>query len=151
MDINTNDFKLTEENYFKTRLLDTLKRQSWFVVIVIIAVLYWANLWLLILLAVYSAVMAMEIAFSLNADELKPLFKDKFCRITDEYLVVHFKDGDLQKISWGNITRVGKTKDAYYLYLSKKNFIYLPLKAFGFPEDQKAFQTFLQTKKFLKS
>lgn len=151
MDINTNDFKLTEEKYFKTCFLDTLKRQAWFLLVVAFAIAYWVNFWLLLVPGIYFAVLGIETAFALNGDDLKPLFKEKFCRITDEYLMIHFKDGDLQKISWEHIVRVAKTTEAYYLYLSPKNFIYLPLSAFGFPEDQKTFYTFLLGKKFLKS
>lgn len=149
MEINTNDFELPEGEYFKILFSNTLKKNWWFLLLVIAFAVYKASYLLLIALVLYLALVAIEIVFTLNSDENKTLLAKKFCRITGGYLAVHFKNGDFQKIGWESLNRVEKKADAYFLYLSKKNFIYLPFYAFSFPEDRKTFDAFLRERKLL--
>jgi len=150
MDIKTNDFALDEGEYFNLLFVNNIKSRWWFFAVLIAAVFYFKNPFLLILAGVYLGLAAMEIAFSLGSEENKPLFKQKFCKITEEAVIVYFKDGDLQKIRWENIAKAVRGKSYYRLHLTRKNYIHLPFKAFGFEEDRKNFDAFLVQKELLR-
>ena len=151
MVIKTKSFSFTKAIYFTILLKNSLK----------------SNWWVLVLLAGLAGYQSTKgwspalawcggglVAFVLylvfrcwrhTAAKHNPLFyADRHFEIDSQFLNCRFADGTLNQIKLASMKRIVRTAQHYELYLSRKQFIYLPVTAFASQRDLNLFQTLLK-------
>jgi hypothetical protein len=152
--IKTKEFSFPKSVYLKILIINSLKRSLWAVVFLIMIVLYQAtkgpsNL-LLILIALLVALISY-LVFKCwrhsNSKTQRLFFKERVFEINSQSIDVLFTEGTASKIQINDIARVVKNKEYYLLFLTKKQFIYVPLFAFRTPGDINSFDAILKARK----
>lgn len=146
--IQTKEFAFTKEQYFEILFRNSLKKNWWASVFLLVIAGYQLSkglsliTWLLTALPfVFLGYLAVRSWTHVISKQNKLFFKKRAFEIDDQNLTCRFTDGGINKIELKKIIRVIKGKKYYQLFLSKKQFIYLPLKAFHSSEDLNRFES----------
>jgi hypothetical protein len=152
--IKTTKFQFPKSLYFSILLKSALSRNGWIILLVFSMAVYQGvkgiNSTILVLGALPLAfflylVIRCWIHASSKKNEL--FYKERFFEIDDEYLVSFLEDGTTNKIKINNIARVVKKGQCYRLFLTRKQFIYIPFNAFRTKGDINRFDSILKARK----
>lgn len=103
-------------------------------------------------------------------------FQNKNCEINENYLTINYEDGSLLKLNFNNFISVRRTSEYYFMtyndgslskfdnqviqivraseyyfmYVTKMNFLYLPVRAFNSKNDISNFNTLMINKNLIK-
>ena len=83
-------------------------------------------------------------------DQYKVLFDKYTYEIDGRQILIKMNDKQGMQMKWENIQTVDKTKEAYILYVSKGQFVYLPFKIFNSDNDIIFFEALLKRKSLVK-
>lgn len=160
MVIKTKDFSFSKYQYFGILLWDLLRKNWWALGFLVVVLGYQlvqdskhtggSSTVILILSALPVLFLAYFILRSwvhTNSKQNKLFFAERTFEIDQHFLTILFEDGSVNKILINNIVRVIKNFKYYRLFLSKKQFIFLPLSAFKRADDIKRFDTILKARK----
>jgi hypothetical protein len=154
MIIKTQKFQFPKYLYFSILLKSALARSGWIILLVFSMAVYQGvkgiNSTVLILGALPLAFfLYLVIRCWIHASSKKNalFYKERFFEIDTEYLVSFLEDGTTNKIKINNIARVVKKGGSYRLFLTRKQFIYIPLNAFRTNGDINRFDSILKMRK----
>ena len=157
MKITTNEFSLTQSDYFKILLTNAFYNR-WFLFIVfflvsalgttmtIVSILSHFMVFLLLcsIYLLYVLTLSTVKAWLLKGNQL--IFSPQRCEIDHEFVAAYCADGSLSKINFSHITRMIVRKDYFLFYYPRNQFIYLPRKAVSNAADLQALLTFIKVK-----
>jgi len=158
MQIVTNEFQFTKQQYFQVLVKSSFRRGAWIdLLIMAFAVQEIVTKGLTksaafmggfaVIYPLYLVVSSWLFANKKSHNEL--MFRERYFEINDQEMTVHFKKGPSEKLSLSNITMVKKKPQSYELFLSKKQMIQLPLAAFKDRGQIEDFERIFRNKKLL--
>ena len=157
MIVKTKKYQLDNKIYRKIALRNVLKNQWWLptaiffgiIVLNLLLNLVYTNTWIFyfapISLLLYYLFWLFQFTGAPHLEQLKPMSYEISGK--DILMKVSVKEG--MQIKWDNIKSAVKTKDAYILYFSKAQFIYLPFKIFNSDNDLRFTEALLKRKNLL--
>lgn len=152
--IKTKEFPFPKSIYIKILVFNSLKRSLWAFVFMIVLAGYQATKGpslTLLLIAVLPVLLLSYIVFRCwmhsNTKTHRLFFKERTFEINSKDIDIILKDGSTSKIQINDIARVVKNSSYYLLFLTKKQFIYVPLSAFKTPGDVNGFDSILKARK----
>jgi hypothetical protein len=152
--IKTKEFSFPKSIYRKILIANSLKRSLWALVFLVIIAFYQSTkgpssmlLFLSALPVVYLSYLVVRCCIHANSKVHRLFFKERVFEVDNQNIDIIFKDGTASKIQINNIARVVKNSRYYLLFLTKKQFIYVPLFAFRTPGDINNFDSILKARK----
>ena len=103
-------------------------------------------LFFLIFLAAVLAIVSSQVFLKGSA----PIFSRRSCEIDDDHVSIFPADSSSARIRIDSLIKVFRSAQCYLLYISRNQFVYLPLSAFSSDSDVQAFESMLKGKKLLK-
>jgi hypothetical protein len=155
MIIKTKKYQLAKNTYIKIALVNALKKQWWaFLIALGICAFTFVSYWFLALgilgAVLFVAFWAIQFAGITQVDQYKVLFDKYTYEIDGRQILIKMNDKQGMQMKWENIQTVDKTKEAYILYVSKGQFVYLPFKIFNSDNDINFFEALLKRKSLVK-
>ena len=157
MVIKTKEFCFTAPEYFRIILKNAMKRSWWVIVLLFSMAVYEASrsgltrplLYMAALAAVYPLYIILRCWLAVHNKKNTQFFKERYFEIDQQSLGVFFKNGTgvPTQVKLENIFRVVKRKQGYQLFLSRKQFMYLPLSAFRSQDESNRFDFWLKDRK----
>jgi type VI protein secretion system component VasK len=152
--IKTKKFQFPKFLYFSILLKSALSRSGWIILLVFSMAVYQGvkgvNSTVLILGAlplIFFLYLVIRCWFHASSKKNELFYKERFFEIDDDYLVSFLEDGTINKIKINNIARVVKKSGSYRLFLTRKQFVYIPLNAFRTNGDINRFDSILKMRK----
>ncbi|HEX7712499.1 MAG TPA: YcxB family protein [Bacillota bacterium] len=154
MAIQTKEFRFTKAVYFRN-LLDNYLQKSWWAVFFLGFVVIYAayrgerqTLWICMGLALaYPIYILIRCFIHTNSKRNRLFFAERYFVIDNQLITGHFHDGSTNRIQLSSIVRVIKKGGAYQLFISKRQFIYIPVSCFKTPQDIERFDKLLKQRK----
>jgi YcxB-like protein len=154
--IRTHEFRMTEQEYFKVTAYNFLRQRWWLMALLVgaaalhalrggVSVMSVLTIGLVVLYPVYVAAYLWYYA---NSKQNRLFFEERFIEIDGEFVTGRLNDGSVAKTKWDHIVKVIRTSSSYLLYLSKSQFIYIPVDAFDTEDDLELFETFVKNRKW---
>ncbi|MDP2940897.1 MAG: hypothetical protein Q8N85_01380 [Candidatus Omnitrophota bacterium] len=147
MYIKTSDFILTKEKYFQIITTSYFKTRWWLIFILLLLFFYAKVASLVVLIIFWFAFALIYFWFFTTSKKNKIFFASRYYEINDEFIIGYLKDGSIDKINLSNIVKAMKMPKYYLLYISRTNFVYLPLECLQSEEDRKNLVNLLEGKK----
>jgi hypothetical protein len=155
--IRTKEFTFPKFEYMKILIKNSLKRSLWAFAFLILIACYQAtkgpSLMLLLLIGlvfVFLSYIVVRCWMHSNSKNHRLFFKERVFEINSQTIDIVFKEGTTSTIQIGKIARVVKNSKCYLLFLTKKQFIYVPLSAFKTPGDINGFDSILKARKRIR-
>ena len=152
--IKTNKFQFPKFLYFSILFKSALTRSGWIILLMFSMAVYQGvkgiNSTVLILGALsvaYFLYLMIRCWIHASSKKNELFYKERFFEIDDQYLVSFLEDGTTNKIKINNIARVVKKGGSYRLFLTRKQFVYIPLSAFRTAGDINRFDSILKSRK----
>ncbi len=156
--IKTKEFPFPKSIYIKILALNSLKRSLWAFVFMIVVAVYQATKGPSLTLLLIAALPVLLLAYIIfrcwmhsNSKTNRLFFEERTFEINSKDIDIVLKDGPTSKIQINDIARVVKNSSYYLLFLSKKQFVYVPLSAFRTPGDINSFDSILKARKRRKA
>ncbi len=157
MIVKTKKYKLENNIYIKTALAAVLKQQWWVILIALAimagALIIWSHWWItgaLIAYGVYVLFWLIQFAGISQLEQGKVLFERYSYEITSQQILMKINPKQGMPIKWEQIKRAQKSKNAFILWLSKVQMIYLPFRIFNTENERKFLETILKRKGYIK-
>lgn len=154
MRIETAEFGLTKREMLSLLFAGYLRRK-WWILLLLAAVLPWA--WqmmgrprlelVLVAVAVFLVWIPAEMAKHVFLPKNKRLYLRRRHEFDDERILTRVSDGSIGRMNWPDVTTVSRTRKHFLVYISKKQFIVIPFRAFKTEADLRAFGEFLAARK----
>lgn len=157
MIIKTKKYQLPTGTYIKTALVAVLKEQ-WWVFLIFLAICsgyfllpnWWWVIGASIALVLYLLFWLIQFAGVTQLEQGKVLFQKLSYEITSQQILIKLNTKQGMPMKWDQIKRAKKGKDAFILFVSKAQLIYLPFKIFNSENEIKFLETVLKRKEFIK-
>ncbi|MDF2156234.1 YcxB family protein [Algoriphagus sp. CAU 1675] len=157
MIVKTKKYQLPTGTYIKMGLVNILKEQ-WWVILIALAIgcgYFWiASIWWIIgaVLAygLYVLFWAIQFTGVTQMEQNKVIFEKMAYEIDSRQILMKINVRQGMPVQWNMIKRAEITKEAFVLYMSKAQFIYLPFKIFNSDNDRKFLETILKRKELIK-
>ncbi|MCS7005414.1 MAG: YcxB family protein [Cytophagales bacterium] len=158
MTIRTKKYQLDHKTYINLSTLNALREFWWAwlipVAILIIPIFYAPAFWWCLISAFLLSLLwvifwAIQFVAVTQLEQFKTYFEKLFYEFDTRHILIKKSEREGMQITWDKIQKVRKTKDAYYLFVSRFQFLYLPFKIFQSEHDLKFFETLLKRKEFL--
>lgn len=157
MIVKTKKYQLPTGTYIKMGLVNILKEQ-WWVILIAIAIgcgYFWiASIWWIIgaviAYALYVLFWVIQFTGVTQMEQNKVIFEKMAYEIDSRQILMKLNARQGMPVQWNMIKRVEMTKEAFVLYMSKAQFIYLPFKIFNSDNDRKFMETILKRKELIK-
>lgn len=154
MAIQTNEFRFTKTIYFRNLVASYVQKSWWAIFFLGFVVIYAAyqgelrTLWICIGIALsYPIYILIRCYIHINSKRNRLFFAERYFVIDSQFITGYFHDGSTNRIKLSNIVRVVKKSGIYQLFISKKQFIYLPLSCFRSSKDIESFDMMLKQRK----
>jgi hypothetical protein len=151
--IITKPFQPTRQELFKVLMENSLKRTPLIFILLAFLVVIEALQGVFLMAAWFAALFLLLLALSCwrhtSPKYAKTLLMERYYEIDENFFTGYLSDGSLDKINWGNVTKVVRAPRSYHLYLSRASFIYVPIIAFASEQDRTSFDALLNEKRFL--
>jgi len=159
MVIRTKEFTFTKQQYFGILFRNILSKSWWaigFLIVIFIYQLYkteqhpapvMVNLILGALPVIFFSYLALRAWLHATAKKNRLFYAERVFEIDNQSLTIYFKNGTVNKILITDIVRVIKNLKYYRLFLSKKQFIFLPLDVFQRVDDINRFDAILKARR----
>lgn len=152
--IKTKEFDFPRPLYFAILVADTLRRSWWAALFLVGIAVYQSTqpnsmgaLWLAFP-AAYFIYVFFRCWIHLTAKKNPLFFAARHSEIDEQFIHFSFHQGTVNKIEINKIARVVKNSRYYRLFLTKKQFVYIPLHAFRTPGDIRLFDDILKSRQF---
>jgi len=152
----TEEFELTKKEMLSLLSLNYLKRK-WWILLLLAAVLPWA--WqmmgrppmelMLVAVAVFLVWVPAELARHVFLPKNKRLYLTRRHEFDDEWIFTFVSDDSIGKMKWSGVAAVSRLGRHFLIYISKRQFIVVPFRAFKTGEDLRDFSEFLAARKLL--
>ncbi len=86
--------------------------------------------------------------FAFKSDN-QPFFEEREATLDDEGLSVHFDDGTTDTVPWDRVLRVRNAAEYLLVYVTRRQFVFIPKTAFPSAEDLNTFLSFARTQGWL--
>lgn len=154
MIIKTKKYQLEKNNYLKIALINALKEQWWaFLIALGICAFAFFSWWFLVVGIVaailFVAFWAIQFSGVTQLEQYKTLFDKYLYEIDSRQIMMKLNDKQGMQMPWEQIKTVQKTKEAYIMFISKGQFLFLPYKIFNSDADIKFFEMLLKRKELL--
>jgi len=159
MTIKTKKYQLDHKTFINLSLLNALREFWWVwfvpVAILLIPIFYTPALWWCVGIALLISILwvlfwAVQFVGVTQMEQFKVYFERLFYEFDSRQILIKKNDKEGMQLTWDKVVKVKKNKEAYLLYFSKYQFLYLPFKIFQSEHDGKFFETLLKRKEFLK-
>jgi len=157
MIVRTKKYKLATGKYIGLALVGVLKQQWW------IFLIYFAicsgffiipNAWWIIgasiALVLYLLFWLVQFAGVTQLEQSKFLFQKLTYELSSQQILVKLNAKQGMPMKWDQIKRVSAKKEAFLLFVSKAQLIYLPHRIFNSDNEIKFFETILRRKGYIK-
>jgi hypothetical protein len=158
MIIKTKKIQLNKKFYVKHSLFTTLKRKWWFflIPIALIGISVFIFSWWWIILGILVAVLfiifwLIQFVGITMLEQNKVMFDKLFYEIDSRQILMKINPHQGMQLKWNQIIKAKKDNHAYYLYLNKVQFLYLPFKSFNSDAEMKFFESLLKKNNLLKA
>ena len=152
--IKTKEFEFPRPLYLAILVEDTLRRSWWAALFLVGIAVYQSTrpnsmgaLWL-VFPAAYFIYVLIRCWIHLTSKKNPLFFTMRRTEIDDRFITFTFSQGTVNKIEINKIARVVKNRQYYRLFISKKQFVYLPLNAFRTPGDVRLFDEILKARQY---
>ncbi len=157
MIVRTKKYKLPTKKYIGTAFKAVLKQQWWVLLIffTICAGYLWIpnNWWIIgpsIALVIYMLFWLIQFAGVTSLEQGKFMFEKLSYEISSQQILLKVSANQGMPMKWEQIKRVKKSKDAFILFISKAQLIYLPFKIFNNKNEISFIETVLKRKGYIK-
>jgi len=157
MIVRTKKYKLATGKYIGLALVGVLKQQWW------VFLIYFAicsgffiipNAWWIIgasiALVLYLLFWLVQFAGVTQLEQSKFLFQKLTYELSSQQILVKLNAKQGMPMKWDQIKRVSAKKEAFLLFVSKAQLIYLPHRIFNSDNEIKFFETILRRKGYIK-
>ena len=157
MIIRTKKYQLATGKYIGLALVGVLKQQWW------VFLIYFAicsgffiipNVWWIIgasiALILYLLFWLVQFAGVTQLEQSKFLFNKLNYELSSQQILVKLNSKQGMPMKWDQIKRASAKKEAFLLFVSKAQLIYLPHRIFNSDNEIKFFETILKRKGYLK-
>lgn len=156
MKIKTQDFELRKGEMLAL-LSQNYIRRKWWILLLLAAILPWAwqmmgrpPLELLIAAVVIFVVwIPAELAKHVFLPKNKRLYLKRRHEFDDDWIFTYVSDDSIGKMKWSGVASASKLGKHFLIYISKKQFIVIPFRAFESNDDLSDFGEFLSARKLL--
>lgn len=157
MIVRTKKYQLTTNTYVKVALLGVIRQQWWVILIylTICAGYLWIPNWWWIIgatigLVLYLLFWLIQFAGVTQLEQGKILFQKLSYEISSQQILIKLSSKQGMPMKWDQIKRARKAKDAFELFVSKAQVIYLPFKIFNSENEVRFLETVLKRKGYIK-
>ena len=157
MIVKTRKYKLPTGKYIKTALSAVIIQQWWVILIALVimcgAFIVWSHWWItgaVIAYGLYILFWLIQFAGITQLEQGKILFDRLSYEITSQQILIKLNNKQGMPIKWDQIKRAKKNKEAFILFLSKVQLIFLPFKIFNSEAERKFLETVLKRKGYIK-
>ena len=157
MIIKTKKYKLPTKTFVRIGYRAVLRQQWWaFAIYVALMCGYFLapNIWWFIgptiLLGIFLLFWRIQFAGITQLDQGKMLFERMSYEISSKEILMKLNPRQGMPIKWEQVRRVQVRADAFVLFLSKVQFIYLPHKVFNHDNEIRFMESILKRKGFIK-
>lgn len=163
MIIKTKKYQLDNKIYRKIAMNNVIKKQWWLptsiffgiVVFNLLLNLVYFNTWIFYFapIGVFFYFLYWYVMFygAPQIEQMKPMFQKFNYEISAKDILMKINAKEGMQIKWEMIKSVEMQKDAFVLFLSKAQFIYLPFRIFTSENDLKKAELILKRKGLIKS
>ena len=157
MIVRTKKYQLTTGKYIGLALVGVLKQQWW------VFLIYFAicsgffiipNAWWIIgasiALILYLLFWLVQFAGVTQLEQSKFLFNKLNYELSSQQILVKLNAKQGMPMKWDQIKRASAKKEAFLLFVSKAQLIYLPHRIFNSDNEIKFFETILKRKGYIK-
>ena len=157
MIVRTKEYQLATGKYIGLALVGVLKQQWW------VFLIYFAicsgffiipNAWWIIgasiALILYLLFWLVQFAGVTQLEQSKFLFNKLNYELSSQQILVKLNAKQGMPMKWDQIKRASAKKEAFLLFVSKAQLIYLPHRIFNSDNEIKFFETILKRKGYLK-
>ena len=157
MIVRTKKYQLATGKYIGLALVGVLKQQWW------VFLIYFAicsgffiipNAWLIIsasiALILYLLFWFVQFAGVTQLEQSKFLFNKLNYELSSQQILVKLNAKQGMPMKWDQIKRASAKKEAFLLFVSKAQLIYLPHRIFNSDNEIKFFETILKRKGYIK-
>ena len=157
MIVRTKKYQLATGKYIGLALVGVLKQQWW------VFLIYFAicsgffiipNAWWIIgasiALVLYLLFWLVQFAGVTQLEQSKFLFQKLTYELSSQQILVKLNAKQGMPMKWDQIKRVSAKKEAFLLFVSKAQLIYLPHRIFNSDNEIKFFETILRRKGYIK-
>ena len=156
MDITTNDFKLTEKQWFWVQMRYFFRRHwLWLSInILLIPILFiisqdaigYIFICILVFFALYSVFRIWQYVYS---EDNKVIYKRRYFVFQDDFIKGILEDGSYDQIDWQDVIKVISFPRYYVIFLSENQFIPVDRSSFKSEADIQEFESFLKGESLL--
>jgi len=164
MNIELSPFGLSPNEYFRVLLRNYISRRWWLLLldIVVLALFALAAVYVpeqlqlihyvgVAILIVFPAVYIFRFHRLAFGGGNEAAFQQRRTTLDNEGLTFVFDDGEQTRIPWDRVLHVLNTKDFLLIYITKRQFVYLPKQAFATNQDLGEFMKFSASRKWTRS
>ena len=161
MIVRTKKYQLESKIYRKVGLRQILRQQWWIgasiffgiILLNLLLNLVWSNTIIFyfapIGLLFFYLFWLIQFAGAPQLEQMKPMFEKMSYEISGKEILMKKSAREGMQMKWPMIKKAEKKKDAFILFFSKVQFIYLPFKIFKSENDIRLMETILKRKELL--
>lgn len=157
MIVRTRKYQIPTKTYIGVAFKAVLKQQ-WWVSLIFLAICsgYFIipNIWWIvgasIGLVLYLLFWLIQFAGVTQLEQGKFMFEKLSYEISSQQILIKLNPKQGMPVKWDQIKRVVKKKDAFVLFMSKAQLIYLPFRIFNHDNDVRFVETVLKRKGYVK-
>jgi hypothetical protein len=150
--IKTKSIKLTPKSYFKVLISNYFLLRWWlylFIWLVTVFLIFVKFDYFTVFMIVFSIIYPLMLVFTYwryaNSKDNKIAFIERYYEIDEEKMTAYLEDGTINPFKFSYIIKIRKRKEYWLLYISKSQFIYLPLSSFASENDFDRFKTYFSS------
>lgn len=155
MIVKTKKYKLETSTYIKLAMKNIL-REQWWVFLIFLAIIslsyysFWFAVGAITALVLYLLFWLIQFAGVTQVEQNKILFEKLSYEIDSRQILVKVNPKQGMPLTWDNVKKAWKTKDAFTLIISKAQLIHLPLKVFNSDNEKRFVESVLKRKGYIK-
>jgi hypothetical protein len=157
MIVRTRKYKLPTKTYIGVGFKSVI-RQQWWVILIYLAICsgYFIipNIWWIIgasiALVLYLLFWLIQFAGVTQLEQGKFMFEKLSYELSSQQILLKLNPKQGMPLKWDQIKRARKEKQAFVLFLSKAQIIYLPFKIFNNDNEIRFMETVLKRKGYIK-
>lgn len=155
MIVKTKKYKLETSTYIKLAMKNIL-REQWWVFLIFLAIIslsyysFWFAVGAIIALILYLLFWLVQFAGVTQVEQNKILFEKLSYEIDSRQVLIKVNPKQGMPLTWENIKKAWKTKDAFTLIISKAQLIHLPHRIFNSDNERRFVESILKRKGYIK-
>lgn len=152
--IITNKVQLTAKELFKIYLSRYIKRRWWVYAVILLAIIFLSidgfedsfEVFVVVFGIVYPILLCIQLWRYVKSKKNKIIFLERHFEIDDNKICGIIDKDTYSPIKLEHFIKVERVRDAYLLFISKNQFIYIPFDAFQNASDKDIFENEIITR-----